>query len=121
MRKSSRAASSLADRDGQLEIPDTSNFHSSLYTSLSREEVARLYGELEWSIRKCSWTVYDVACSWAELVIEGESPILMHGPVGDVLAHVEELVAPLRASGIRFTAECYGPEPEAKLILNLQF
>jgi hypothetical protein len=94
------------------ELPDTSNFYSSLHTTLSREQVAGLYGALGWRVRKCSWTDYEVFGPWAELVIETESPILMHGPVADVLAHAEELVAPLRAAGVSFTAECYGPDGE---------
>jgi hypothetical protein len=93
-------------------LPDAPNFYSSLHTTLSREHVAGLYGALGWRVRKCSWTDYEVFGPWAELVIEAESPILMHGSVADVLAHLEELVAPLRACGVSFTAECYGPEGE---------
>jgi hypothetical protein len=102
------------------EIPDTSNFYSSLHTALSREQIAGLYGALGWQVRKCSWTDYEVFSPWCELVIEAESPILMHGPVADVVAHAEELVAPLRAAGVRFTAECYGPWPDKELLLKLQ-
>jgi len=57
---------------------------------------------------------------WAELVIEAESPILMHGMVADLPARAEELVGPLRAAGVSFTAECYGPEPDRELLLELQ-
>ena len=95
-----------------VELPDTSNFYSSLHTTLSREQVAGLYGALGGRVRKCSWTDYEVLGPWAELVIEAESPILMHGPVADVLTRAEELVAPLRAAGVSFTAECYGPGGE---------
>jgi len=102
------------------EVPDTSNFFSSLHTSLSREQVAQLYGALGWEVRKCSWVDYEVITDWAELVIEAERPILMHGPVADLPARAEELVAPLRAAGVSFTAECYGPEPDRELLLALQ-
>lgn len=100
------------------ELPDSSNFFSALHTSLSREQVARLYGELGWRVRKCSWVDYEVISDWAELVIEAESPILMSGAVADLLVRAEELVAPLRAAGIAFTAECYGPNSE--LLLELR-
>ena len=93
-------------------VPDTSNFYSSLHTTLSRKRIAGLYGALGWQVRKCSWTDYEVVGPWCELVIEAESPILMDGPVADVLAHADELLAPLRAAGISFTAECYGPDGE---------
>ena len=94
------------------EMPDTSNFHSALHTTLSREQVAGLYGMLGWKVRKCTWTEYEVFGPWCELVIEAESPILMHGPVADVLVHAKELLAPLRTAGVSFTAECYGADGE---------
>src|SRR5215210_7136835 len=99
-----------AERRLMEEFPDTSNFYSSLHTGLTREQVARLYGMLGWRVRKCSSTDYEVFGPWAELVIEAESPILMHGLVADVMARAEELAAPLRAAGVSFTAECYGPD-----------
>jgi hypothetical protein len=102
------------------EVPDWSNFFSSLHTSLSREQVAGLYAARGWQVRKCSWVDYEVVSDWAELVIEAESPILMHGPVADVVARAEDLVAPLRAAGVSFTAECYGPEPDRELLLELR-
>ena len=91
------------------ELPDTANFYSSLQTTLSREQVAGLYAALGWRVRKCSWTDYEVFGPWCELIIEADSPILMHGPVANVLGHAEELLAPLRAAGVNFTAECYTP------------
>lgn len=103
-----------------VEVPDTSNFFSSLHTALIREQVAGLYGALGWRVRKCSWVDYEVVSDWAELVIEGKSPILMHGRVADLPARVEELVAPLRAAGVSFTAECYGLEPGRELLWELR-
>lgn len=58
------------------------------------------------------WDHLEIQCQWAELVIESESPILMHGPVADILDRAEQLVAPLRTDRIFFTAECYGPDGE---------
>lgn len=101
-------------------IPDSSNFFSSLHTALSREQVAELYGTLGWQVRKCSWDDYEVVTDWAELVVESEATILMHGPVAGLLARAEELVAPLRAAGVEFTAECYRPEPNRELLLELR-
>lgn len=101
-------------------IPESSNFYSSLYTSLTREQVAGLYRALGWRVRQCSWVDYEIISDWAELVIEGESPILMHGPVADLPARAEELVAPLRAAGVTFTAECYAEWPNGELLLELR-
>lgn len=97
------------------EIPKGSNFFSSLHTVLSREDVAGIYSALGWQIRKCSWTDYEISNNWAELLIAGESPILMHGTVANLPARAEELVAPLRSASLSFTAECYGPNGELLL------
>lgn len=101
-------------------VPDSSNFFAGLDTRLTRAQVARLYGRLGWRVRMCSWVDYEVASDWAELVIEGESPVLMHGPVADLPDRVEELVAPLRAAGVTFAAECYGPLPDRVLLLEVR-
>jgi len=103
------------------EVPNSSNFFSSLHTSMSRREVAELFGAAGWEvIEPDDLDHLEVRCLWAELVIEAESPILMHGPVADLPARAEELVAPLRAAGVSFTAECYGSEPEQALLLELR-
>lgn len=102
------------------EIPDGSNFFSVLHTTLTKEQIAQLYGKLGWSVRKCSWVDYEIECEWAELVIDSDSPILMHGSVADVETRAKEIVAPLREAGIEFSAEAYGPEPEQDLLFELR-
>ena len=102
------------------ELPNGSNFFSALDTGLTPEQVAGLYGALGWRVRKCSWVDYEVISDWAELVIDDTTPVLMHGPVADLPARAEELVSPLRAAGVSFTAECYGPAPECELLLELR-
>ncbi len=102
------------------ELPDAANFFCALDTGLTRKQIARLYGALGWRVRRCAWADYEVASDWAELVIEAEAPVLMHGLVADLLARAEELVAPLRAAGVAFTAECYGPDPGRELLRELR-
>jgi len=102
------------------EMPEGANFNSTLDTTLSREQVASLYGALGWQVRNCSWADFEVISDWAELVIEATGPILMHGSVADVLNRAEELVSPLRAAGVAFTAECYGPDPDRALLRELR-
>lgn len=103
------------------EMPDFSNFYSSLHTTLSRRDVAELFGAAGWEvIEPDDWDHLEVRCPWAELIIEAESPILVHGPVADLPARVDELVAPLRVAGVSFTAECYGPEPDRELMRELR-
>jgi hypothetical protein len=89
-------------------IPASPNFFASLHTTRSRRRVAGLFTPPTWRVRKCSWTDYEVTSPFAELVIEAESPILLHGSVADVEAYVDRILAPLRAAGVAYSAECYG-------------
>jgi hypothetical protein len=41
------------------------------------------------------------------LVIESEAPLLLHGPVDDVVANLDRILAPLKQAGVAYTAECY--------------
>ena len=103
-----------------VEIPNRANFFSILNTLLSKNQVAQLYLAIGWRVRKSTWVDYEIASDWAELTIEGESPILMDGAVADLPTRAEELVAPLREAGVAFTAECYGPEPDRGLLLEMR-
>jgi hypothetical protein len=106
--------------DDSFDDPIRTNFYSSLHTDISRKQIAELYETNGWKVRKCSWVDYEISCAWAELVIEAENPILMHGIVADVATRVEELIAPLRSKGIQFSCECYGPEPDRELLLEIR-
>lgn len=90
-------------------IDDWLHVFSSLDTKLTREEIAALYGARGWSVRKSSQLDYEVSCDWCELVIEAESPVLMHGVLAD-LTRAEEMVGPLRRGGISFVAEWYSQD-----------
>ena len=90
------------------DMPERSNFYSILRTDLSPKQIARLYEDLGWRTRKCSWTDYELVGPAAELVIKDDSPLLMHGVVADVELNVETVLAPLRKAGVSFAAECYG-------------
>jgi hypothetical protein len=89
-------------------LPDTSNFHSALDTNLSRQQIAELFRPLATRIRKRGWEEFEVFCPWAELIIEAESPILMHGTVANVLVNTERILLLLREAGVAYSAECYG-------------
>ena len=89
------------------ELPDRTNFYSILRTDLTPKQVARLYEAQGWRARKCSWTDFELYGPNAELVIESDSPLLMHGAVADVERNLESIVAPLRQADVPFTAECY--------------
>lgn len=89
-------------------LPNRSNFFCGLDTSLTWRQVAHLYEAIGWKVRKTGWYEYEISCSWADLSIKSETPMLMHGAVADILNHLDELLAPLRAAGVRFSAEFYG-------------
>jgi hypothetical protein len=91
-------------------IPAGSNFFSSLFTTLSRRKVADLFAAIGFDVRKSGWYDFELFSPWAELVIEAEAPILMHGSVSDVLIHAETLLDCLRGAEVSFDAECYDPD-----------
>ena len=94
------------------ELPEGSNFYSALETSLPRERVAELFRSLGFIVRKCSWVDYEIRSDWAELVIEAEGPILMHGPIANIAVNVEKVLARLREAGIEYFGECYDENRE---------
>jgi len=91
-------------------IPAGSNFFTSLFTTLSRRKVADLFTAIGFDVRKSGWYDFELFTPWAELVIEAEAPILMHGSVSDVLIHAETLLDCLRGAEVSFDAECYDPD-----------
>jgi hypothetical protein len=46
-------------------------------------------------------------CSYAELVIESQNPILMHGLVADAMSNIAKIIAPLEHAGVGYSVECY--------------
>jgi hypothetical protein len=98
---------SMTEKRPMDDITDSSDFFASLHTPLSRRRVARIFARLGWSVGKGNWTDYEIRCRFAELVVEAESPILMHGTVTEVETNAEHILAPLREAGIGYTAECY--------------
>jgi len=92
------------------ELPETANFYSSLQAPISKQRIAELYRPLAMEVRKCGWNEFEISCNWAELVLEADSPVLMHGIVADVAENAEKLLAPLKYAAIAYKAECYGED-----------
>src|SRR5258708_25702106 len=88
------------------DLPDQTNFFSSLHTQLSRRRIAKLFRRRGWVVRKCGWAEDEMQCPFAELVVEAGPPTLMHGAVADVTANVQRGLAPLRGAGVCYSAEC---------------
>ncbi len=89
------------------ELPDGSNLFAAARGGATAEAVARAYGRAGWAVRASGWTEWEARCGFAELVVEGGGPVLVHGPVADVVANAGRAMAPLREAGIPFHAECY--------------
>ena len=101
------------------EIPESSNVFICLYAALSPAQVAALFGEHGWHIRRCGWTSFEIRSSCGELVIEDGNPILIHGPVANVERRIDEIVQPLVVRGIPHEIDCYGNANE--LIIQRRF
>lgn len=91
------------------ELPGDGEFFSMLYTSLTREQLVERYHSHGWSIRKCGWHEYEIRSDFAELVVEAEQPILMHGVVVDVVVNAERILEPLNGV-VDYAAEAYDDE-----------
>ena len=89
------------------ELPDGSNLFAAVRGGAGAEAVARAYARAGWPVRACGWTEWEARSAFAELVVEGIDPVLVHGLVADVAANAGRAVAPLRDAGIPFHAECY--------------
>jgi hypothetical protein len=101
------------------ELPDRTNFYSSVQTGMQPGEIARLFAPPVWRVRKCSWTDFEAISEFAEVVIESSNPVLLHGPVADVTVNGQRIVEPLVAAGLSGSFECY--DEANALILEKSF
>jgi hypothetical protein len=100
------------------DIPDFTNFYCSVHTQKGPGEIARVFVP-DWRVRNCSWTDYEAQSDFAEVVIESSDPVLVHGPVSNVLVNSLRIIELLAAAGLSGTFECYD-ESDA-LILEKRF
>lgn len=89
------------------ELPDSTNFYSSVRTDWQPEAIARLFARPVWRVRKCSRTDFEALSDFAEIVVESSNPVLIHGLVADVTVNGPRIVEPLAAAGLSGTFECY--------------
>ena len=104
---------------GMTGIPDCTNFYCSVDAQDGPEELARLFAQPDWRVRKCSWIDYEARSDFAELVIASSGPILVHGPVANVLVNSLRIVDLFAAAGLSVTFECYDEGHE--LLLQRRF
>jgi len=82
-------------------------WHYAIFGGFDRRRVARLYERLGWEVRKSGWAESEMRSPVAELVVQAESPVLLHGLVLGDLDTVESVLAPLREAEAVFEGECY--------------
>ena len=95
-----RAGSSLADDS----LP--THLAASIHTDRSKRHVVALFRPPTWQVRKSSWKDYEVRSPCADLVIQADSPILLHGNVANLSAG-EQILGLLQAAGIAHEGEFY--------------
>jgi hypothetical protein len=90
--------------------PEPSNLLISvaMFTDRSREQLVKLFELPEWKVRKCAWDEFEIKSSWAEVVVEAENPVLMHGLIRDGQGNIDRILQPLREAEIAYKAEVYG-------------
>lgn len=78
------------------DIPDATNFFGTVVTELSREVVARAFVAAGWAHRKRGLDEHELSSEFAELVLDGADPLLLHGPVADVRENAGRIADVLR-------------------------
>lgn len=89
------------------DLPEFSNFFASLHTNWPARKVAERFAAGWQFIEPDDAPHFEVHTHWAELVIEAESPVLLHGVIADITTNAEVVADLLRKAGITFTAEAY--------------
>ena len=93
-------------------MPEKIDFAACLHTTRAKHRIVRLFQPPIWKVRKCDWYDYELTSPFAELVMEAESPILLHGWLMDDQINVEEILASLRSLEIAYSGESYSPSGE---------
>jgi hypothetical protein len=92
------------------DLPANSNMHGVISSATSKDDLAKLFSFAGWEVRRCSWKDYELTSAFAELILEGEDEVLLHGSVSDVLENVSSIASVLRAGGHAFSLECYASD-----------
>ena len=97
-------------------IPGENNMYGVILGTNSKIEIATKFHEIGWSVRKSSWTDFEIESEWAELHIEGENEILFNGMLDE--SKFEELQNLLEKFGLKYSLELYDGEQELKRAIS---
>jgi hypothetical protein len=62
-------------------FPDRPKLFVSIHCGPHRRQVAELFQRQSWQARECGLADFELTCPFAYLVVQAESPILVHGAV----------------------------------------
>ncbi|WP_089686417.1 hypothetical protein [Catalinimonas alkaloidigena] len=94
-------------------VPDDDNLYGIIYTIDSPLEIANHFDKQGWSIRKSSWTDYEVKAEWAELeIVRNHEAALISGAIDG--QKFDDLKVTLMTFEYQFSIELY--DQENKLI-----
>jgi hypothetical protein len=101
------AANSRKDTLREAVFPEHANLHGILHTQLNRNAVVAFFAASGWSTRECGFAEHEIRAPFAELVLESEDPVLLHGTVADILVNAPRIAEILQRAEISFSLECY--------------
>lgn len=88
-------------------LPEFNNLYGSLFTRRSKAWVASRFKKAGWAVRMCTWTDYEVASEYAELVIEGEGEMLVQGAMIDFGDNIASVLTVLEENSVLYSIEHY--------------
>ena len=97
-------------------IPNGTNVYGIIFSSLSKEEIARKFSTSGWVIWKASWVDWEITNEFSELIIEGDNEILIHGPVSP--DYFNTLTEKMKEMGLKFSMELY--DENKKLVIEIK-
>jgi hypothetical protein len=89
------------------QLPDKPNLYGTVWTHMPKSELAAMFASRGWSMRKCTRVDYELRSDYAELVLEADDPLVLHGPVAEILRNAPRIAEVLRAAATKFCLECY--------------
>ena len=94
----------------RYEIPDQNNLYGILGFKTSKHQTANHFDNIGWSVRKNTWTDYEIESTWAKLTIEGKNEILLNGVIDE--QKFDELKTILDNFKLDFSIELYNSKQE---------
>lgn len=93
-----------------LNLPESSNVFCSIDSPISKVEIIDYFASQGWQVRKTTWEDFELGCLWAELVLESDDPVLLHGLL--MADKFNGLLILLNALNIAYRSELYDEQGE---------